>query len=223
MINGEHNKSSKACVKREFPSFIIAAHDLLLRFISVKWHSFWTRALLCAYGCCVGRDLKVDGPVVIRMRKRNTIQLGNNVTINSRFCSNLAGLSHPTILECNGNGCIIIGDSSGCSGAVISSLQEIHIGSFVKIGSNVSIFDHDFHPLNYLMRRESAKNKIDVRSAPIVIEDDVFIGAHAIICKGVHVGARTIIGAGAVVRLREIPPDSLVLGNPAVIVKVKKQ
>jgi acetyltransferase-like isoleucine patch superfamily enzyme len=52
-----------------------------------------------------------------------------------------------------------------------------------------------------------------------MIEDDVFVGANAIILKGVHVGARSVIGAGAVVTLREIPPDSVVAGNPAGIVR----
>jgi maltose O-acetyltransferase len=51
-----------------------------------------------------------------------------------------------------------------------------------------------------------------------VIEDDVWIGANAIILKGVTIGARSIVGAGAVVS-RDVPPDCVVAGNPARVVK----
>ena len=52
------------------------------------------------------------------------------------------------------------------------------------------------------------------KTSPIVIEDDVFIGANSIICKGVHIGARSIIAAGSVV-VKDIPRDEVWGGNPA--------
>jgi len=54
---------------------------------------------------------------------------------------------------------------------------------------------------------------IQCKSAPVVIGNDVFIGTNAMILKGVTVGDRSIIGAGSVVSLKEIPPDSLVAGT----------
>lgn len=55
-------------------------------------------------------------------------------------------------------------------------------------------------------------------SKPIVIEDDVFIGANCLILKGVTIGARSIVAAGSVVT-RSVPADCIVGGNPARIIK----
>ena len=59
------------------------------------------------------------------------------------------------------------------------------------------------------------------KSAPIVIEDDVWVGAHSIILKGVTIGARSIIGAGSVVT-KNIPPDCVAAGNPCRVIKSLK-
>ena len=56
------------------------------------------------------------------------------------------------------------------------------------------------------------------KSLPIVIGDDVFIGARCIITKGVTIGNGAVIGAGSVVT-RDVPPNTIVAGNPARIVK----
>lgn len=55
-------------------------------------------------------------------------------------------------------------------------------------------------------------------SAPIVIEDDVWVSAHSIILKGVTIGARSIIGAGSVVT-KSIPADCVAAGNPCRVIK----
>ena len=82
------------------------------------------------------------------------------------------------------------------------------------------IFDHDFHSLDAAVRRTS-QDRLNVRSKPVVIEDDCFIGTNAIILKGTHLGERTIVAAGSVVFGLDVPPDSLVKGNPAVVVPRK--
>lgn len=61
-------------------------------------------------------------------------------------------------------------------------------------------------------------SKLNIDHAPIVIEDDVFIGAHCIISKGVTIGARSIVAAGSVV-VKSIPPDEVWGGNPARFIK----
>jgi maltose O-acetyltransferase len=56
----------------------------------------------------------------------------------------------------------------------------------------------------------------------VIIGDDVFVGTNAMILKGTTIGARSIIGAGAVVAGLDVPPDSVVVGNPARIVANKR-
>jgi acetyltransferase-like isoleucine patch superfamily enzyme len=177
-----------------------------------------TKLILSALGCHYGKNLQVDGRLVIRIHRRGAIQLGENVQIRSRFMSNLAGIMNPTVLHCIGEGSITFGDHSGCSGTILSSRSGIVIGKYVNIGANVRIFDHDYHAIDSLARRNAESDKAGCRAEPIVIGDDVFIGTNAIILKGVTVGDRSVIGAGAVVSLKQIPPDSVVAGNPAKIV-----
>ncbi len=88
--------------------------------------------------------------------------------------------------------------------------KGLTIGNNVKIGACVLLIDTDSHPIDYKVRRVSNEG---VKSAPIVIEDDVWIGAHSIVLKGVTIGARSIIGAGSVVT-KSIPSDCIAAGNP---------
>ncbi len=69
--------------------------------------------------------------------------------------------------------------------------------------------------MDYLIRRSSGEGTL---SAPIFIEDDVWIGAHSIILKGVTIGARSIIGAGSVVT-KSIPADCVAAGNPCKVIR----
>lgn len=105
--------------------------------------------------------------------------------------------------------------------------DEIKIGNNVLIAHNVNIFDNDTHPTNYLERREDALNIIyrgvrnkysSLRSLPVEIGDDVWIGCNSIILKGTVVGGGSIVAAGSVVT-KSIPPFVLVAGNPARIIK----
>ena len=69
--------------------------------------------------------------------------------------------------------------------------------------------------MNYEVRRTSNEG---TKSAPIAMEDDVWVGAHSIILKGVTIGARSIIGAGSVVT-KSIPADCVAAGNPCMLIK----
>ena len=99
---------------------------------------------------------------------------------------------------------------------------SVQIGNNVVIGASTKINDSNDHCINYLERREERVykdwSKLNIDHAPIVIEDDVFIGAHCIISKGVTIGARSIVAAGSVV-VKSIPPDEVWGGNPARFIK----
>lgn len=120
------------------------------------------------------------------------------------------------------NAVLEIGKNVGMSGTVIWVAKPIKIGNNVKIGGGTTLIDTDAHSLSFKDRRNEisdAKNRIDKE---IVIEDDVLIGANAIILKGVHIGARSIIGAGSVVT-KDVPEDCVVVGNPAKVIKILKK
>jgi len=204
--------------KYRFPIHLVVLRDIIARLVSVCFWTTWSRLLFALQGCTVGPGLAVDGRLIIRTALKGGIRIGTNFQVNARQLSNLVGLTNPSILCCYGNGKINIGDHSGMSGAVLSSRAEIQIGNHVSLGGNVRIMDHDFHSLDAIVRRDPVADKANCRAERIVIGDDVFVGANAIILKGVSVGARSVIGAGAVVTLRNIPPDSIVAGNPARII-----
>ncbi|RZJ86585.1 MAG: sugar O-acetyltransferase [Brevundimonas sp.] len=94
---------------------------------------------------------------------------------------------------------------------VFLDCAEIRIGDNFQCGPGVQLLTPE-HPLDAIQRRnlETAR--------PIVIGDDVWIGGGAIVLAGVTVGDRSVIGAGAVVT-RDVPPDVVVVGNPARVVK----
>lgn len=87
----------------------------------------------------------------------------------------------------------------------------ISIGDNVMIAPKVSLITGG-HPLPLAERREY------VTRAPIVIEDDVWIGTAAVVTQGVTIGAGSVVAAGAVVT-RDVPARTLVVGVPARVVK----
>lgn len=157
------------------------------------------------------------GIPIISKTVDSTIRIENGVTLVSDSSYNYAGINHPTILSTTHTGAsIYIGRNSGMSGATISCAKSIYIGEDVGIGANVNIYDHDFHPINPYLRKYA--NYTNIGSAPIVIEDHVWIGANSIILKGVRIGRGAVIAAGSVVT-KDIPEFTIYAGNPAKYVK----
>nr|WP_243870840.1 acyltransferase [Dorea formicigenerans] len=107
-------------------------------------------------------------------------------------------------------GKIRIGSAFINRNCVIVSKKEIDIGDRVTIGPNVCIYDHDHN-----LKAESLEDSFV--SERICIDDEVWIGAQAVILKGVHIGKGAVIAAGAVV-VNDIPPDAIARGVPAKIV-----
>ncbi|QNJ07694.1 hexapeptide transferase [Synechococcus sp. Minos11] len=121
-----------------------------------------------------------------------------------------------------------IGTNTFMGGCTLSIAQSVYVGSNVQIAWGVTIMDHNSHSINYQVRRSdlpdtfnNIKTWHDVRIDPVFIADDVWIGLNAIILPGVSVGPRSIVAAGAVVT-RNVPPATLVAGNPATVVKCLK-
>lgn len=179
----------------------------------MRLSSLRSRLSLVTQGCFVGRELKTTGHCWFKARRSGSIRIGNHVMLLSAFRSNRVGMSQPVTLETLGEGLIEIGDHSGGSGIVISSRSRVRIGRYVKLGGNVRIYDHDYHCLDAEIRR-TIQDSLHVKTKPIEIGDHVFVGANAIILKGVTIGDRSIIGAGSVVT-RSVSPGEIWGGNPA--------
>lgn len=104
------------------------------------------------------------------------------------------------------------------SGAKFSASESsIYIGDKVMFGPNVIIMggDHNTSVLGEYMF--DIKEKLPENDLPVIIESDVWIGAGAIILKGVSIGTGSIIGAGALIN-KSCPPYSIVVGVPGRIV-----
>lgn len=113
---------------------------------------------------------------------------------------------------------LIIGDYSGISRASILCKDSVKIGSHVNIGGEVYINDSNSHSIDWRYRADRKLDLTNVKSAPIVIGDYVFIGARCVILKGVTIGEKSIIAAGSVV-VKDIPPNCIAGGNPAKVIK----
>jgi len=95
--------------------------------------------------------------------------------------------------------------------------QSIRIGRMCLLATNVQIFDNDGHPIDAAQRRASMLTPPEAIK-PVVIGDEVWIGNGSLILKGVTIGDRSIVGARSVVT-KDVPPDTIVAGNPARVVK----
>lgn len=93
----------------------------------------------------------------------------------------------------------------------IDCYEEIHIGKGTIISSNCYITDSDQH---FVVE----KNVKKVKTKPIKIGRNVWIGRNVIILKGVEIGDNSIVGAGSVVT-KSIPPNTMFAGNPAIKIK----
>ncbi len=184
----------------------------------VRWAvgGFWARQVMRSYGVSYGSGLRLGSSPVIRRHSSAVIRLGRNVSISNELAENPAGISHRTSLcACLPGAELVIGDDVGISGAVIYAWKSIHIGDRVLVGADAAIYDSDFHSLDPTKR--SGLDPEFIGMASVVIESDAWIGARAMVLKGVTVGRGAIVGAGAIVT-SNVPPGTIVAGIPAKVV-----
>ncbi len=111
-----------------------------------------------------------------------------------------------------GLGEITIGDACLiCPGVRISSAVSIKIGDGCMLASGAYVTDSDWHGTYDRIGMED-------KYAPVVLKDNVWIGDNAIVCKGVTIGENSIVAARAVV-VKDVPPNSVVAGSPAKVVR----
>lgn len=132
---------------------------------------------------------------------------------------------HARIIFDGPNASIELGRRCYIGASSLISYHSIRIGDDVIISWGVTIVDHNSHALNWESRQNDVvdwmkgqKNWDMVQIAPVTILDKVWIGFGASILKGVTIGEGAVVAANAVVT-KDVPPYTVVAGNPAVVVK----
>jgi acetyltransferase-like isoleucine patch superfamily enzyme len=153
------------------------------------------------------------GRPMISVAGNSTFIVGRDVEVASALRANPLGCFQPCVLRTLAPGArLVLGDNAGLSATVLCAGLSIEIGGGTLIGAGTMIIDNDFH----VYSAQGWRSEMQAGARPVKIGREVFIGARAIILKGVTIGDRAVIGAGAVVT-RDVPADHLAAGNPAAI------
>lgn len=156
------------------------------------------RLLIIFWDISIGFRPKFYGFPRFQKHKGSKILIGDRFECRSAKYSNPLGLNHATIICTWSRGAqIIIGDDVGVSGVSIVSNNKVVIGSGTIIGANCTIIDTDFHPVKSNSRRYDKEN---IKTLPVVIGKNVFVGMNSIILKGSTIPDNSIVPAGSVVR-----------------------
>lgn len=191
-----------------------------MKLLGLKWRidTAVTRLRVFGSGIEVDAGLICRGTPIFDKAEGSTIKIGKRVVLCSDSKGTALGVRAPVILRTIAQNAILkIGDDTGLSGAVVVASVSVLIGERCLIGADVMIFDTDFHNLELKNRRYSKPDWENI-SQPVLIGDDVFLGARSTILKGVTIGDGAIIAAGAVVS-KDVPAATIVAGNPAKVVR----
>jgi acetyltransferase-like isoleucine patch superfamily enzyme len=173
-------------------------HRLIVGNARPRW---WVRNLLSPFIHHLGKGSVIRRMTRIDVFPFNKFSLGDHSTIED-FCT-----------VNNGVGDVLIGDNSRIGlGSVL--IGPVTIGSQVILAQNIVVsgLNHGYENVKLPIRQQKVTTK------PIVIEDEAWIGANAVITAGVTVGKHSVVAAGAVVT-KDIPPYSIAVGNPARVIK----
>jgi acetyltransferase-like isoleucine patch superfamily enzyme len=194
------------------PAPRIVIKPMLWMFLGLRSiYYFAMRILVCeplfkAYCLHYGRRLRT-GVFIHWVQGKGDIILGNDVLIDGKCCFSFAVrfVARPALK---------VGDGSGISHNCRFSVgKQITIGRHCRIASDVWMFDSSGHPADPEARLAGLPPPPeDVR--PIIIDDNVWIGGRSIIFPGVTIGEGSVVAAGSVVT-GDVPPNTLVAGNPA--------
>lgn len=183
------------------------------RWIRTRCSTLHVGMLFRLNGIRFGRGLKAIGIPSVN------VSLGGSATIGERFtirtgCGNTEIGSVGSRIRVGPKGILTIGDRVGMSNATIVCEESVEIGDDVFVGGGVLIFDTNFHSTDASIRTSGRESRDDVRTAPVHIGPRVFLGANAIVCKGVTICEKAAIAAGSVV-VSSVPAGEIWGGNPA--------
>ena len=170
---------------------------------------FWVEPVLRSLCEKAGPGIRAECLPYVRGKGR--LVVGENLYLSGRSCFYFSGSldNRPEIIIGND---VFIGNR-----CTLSVAKKITIGNNVYLSSNVRVHDKDDHPVDPERRRAGEPVRPD-EVVPVVIEDNAWIGTKATILKGVRIGNGAVVGANSVV-VSNVPPHTLVMGNPAKIIR----
>jgi acetyltransferase-like isoleucine patch superfamily enzyme len=177
-----------------------AAKDAAISLLRGHGYQLWYRCRGIRFSA--GRNFRVYGR--LRVRGPGRVVFGNNVSV----AMEVTPYTHaPDAL-------IEIGDDSFLNGTRFGCQQLIRVGPRAIL-ADARILDTDFHPLDPDRRHDPGA---PVRSAPILLEENVWIGAAAGLLPGTRIGRNSVVGFGAVCS-GDYPANTIIAGNPARVVR----
>ena len=182
------------------------------------WDMALTRLYFYLNGIAYGPGLQSYGVPVVDVNEGGQMRVGEQlVMVSGMNYANRIGRQQPCFFIVAPLGKLRIGNRVGMSSTAIVCHDAITIGNDVTIGGNTVIYDTDFHSTDQRVRAGYADNT-HANTAPVVINDGAFIGAHVTILKGVTIGKNAVVGAGSVVT-RSVPAGEIWAGNPARLIR----
>lgn len=150
-------------------------------------------------GLRLGRQVEIRGR--LRLRRGVRVTIGDRTRINK-------------LVRFAGPGEVRVGADCLLNGTWIGVWTSVTVGDRCLL-SDCQVVDSDFHHLDPVRRHEPPD---ETTRRPIVLEENVWVGAHALVLKGVRIGRDSVVGAATVVR-SDVPPRVVVIGNPQEIVR----
>ena len=185
----------------------------------------WNKIYFFLNNIKYGKNFRVFNDLYLKSHVGALVQIGNNCTIMSGAGLNPLSRNIKTCIYVGKKATLKLGNDVGISSSTLWVKESVSIGNSVAIGADCIIMDTDAHNLDWKIRCSEETNEygesvdmVTAASAPIVIEDNVLVGARCIILKGVTIGARSIIGSGSIVT-KDIPSDCIAAGNPCKVIK----
>lgn len=159
--------------------------------------------------------------------KSNYVQLRSlAVKPESLLCVAKDTIVHAKIFFDKPSAIIRIGERTYIGKSTLICAENIVIGDDVMISWGCTIVDHDSHSLNFKERENDVtdwinghKNWATVKTAPVVIESNAWIGFNVTVLKGVRIGKGAVVAACSVVT-KDVMPYTVVAGNPAKVIRV---
>ena len=162
--------------------------------------------------------MQANGVPIIHVAPTGSMTIGNDFRFNNGIHHNRIGRQQRCNFMVGRNARLLIGNNVGMSSTAIVCMSKVTIGDNVKLGGNVVIYDTDFHALDAQQRLDPYADAQERKNLAVELKENVFIGAHSTILKGVTIGSNSIVGAGSLVS-RSIPDNEIWGGNPAKFIR----